>query len=167
MINRQINIPFTEYSSIDELTPADRALCLEAVNAMQTSHSPYSNFKVGVALQLQSGKVLRASNQENVAYPSGLCAERVALFNWSAGHAEDKILTMAVTAHTNEFELQKPVTSCGACLQVLAECEKRQNSPVRVLLYCINGAVWEIAGVQSFLPFLFFEERLTNNNYED
>ncbi|MCC8409668.1 cytidine deaminase [Mucilaginibacter sp. UR6-1] len=162
MTDRQINIAFKEYTSVDELPEADKALCLEAVKALDTSHSPYSHFKVGAALQLKSGAVLRASNQENVAYPSGLCAERVALFNWGANHADDAIVTMAVTAQTNDFDLLKPITSCGACLQVMAECEKKQNSPLRVLLYCINGPVWVVEGVQSFLPFLFFEDRLTH-----
>lgn len=162
MTDKQIHIVFKEYQAIDELNTADRQLCLEAVKAFKTSHSPYSNFKVGAALQLQSGKILHASNQENVAYPSGLCAERVALFHWSSNHAADPILTMAVTAHTDEFKLVKPITSCGACLQVMAECEKMQGEPIRVLLYCIDGPIWEVAGVQSFLPFLFFEDRLTH-----
>ncbi|RYY34688.1 MAG: cytidine deaminase [Sphingobacteriaceae bacterium] len=163
MTDRQIQIAFKEHQTLDELPDADRQLCLEAEKAFATSYSPYSNFKVGAALQLQSGKVLHASNQENVAYPSGLCAERVALFHWGSSHANDPILTMAVTAHTDEFKLVKPVTSCGACLQVMAECEKMQGSPIRVLLYCLNGIVWEVTGVQSFLPFLFFEDRLTHN----
>jgi cytidine deaminase len=68
---------------------------------------------------------------------------------------------MAVTAKTDEFELLKPVTSCGACLQVMAECEKRQNSPFKMLLYCIDGRVWVIDGVHSLMPFMFFEERLS------
>jgi len=120
MTEHEIKIKFTEYASIDELDAADKALCLEAAKALNTSHSPYSKFRVGVAMQLKSGKVLHASNQENAAYPSGLCAERVALFHWSANHAGDPIESMAVTAETDEFELDRPVTSCGACLQVLA-----------------------------------------------
>jgi cytidine deaminase len=162
MTDHQINISFKEYQSLTELNDADKSLCLEAVKALDTSHSPYSRFRVGAALLLQSGKILHASNQENVAYPSGLCAERVAFFQWSANHANDPIVTMAVTAQTNEFPLLKPVTSCGACLQVMAECEKMQNAPINVLLYCIDGPVWQVMGVQSFLPFLFFEEGLTH-----
>jgi cytidine deaminase len=113
-------------------------------------------------MRLKSGKILQASNQENVAYPSGLCAERVALFHWGANHADDPIEAMAVTAHTGEFQLTKPVTSCGACLQVLAEYEKKQGSAIKMLLYCQGGAVWSATGVESFLPFLFFEDRLNN-----
>jgi cytidine deaminase len=115
-------------------------------------------------MRLKSGKILHASNQEDAAYPSGLCAERVALFHWGANHADDPIETMAITAHTDEFQLTKPVTSCGACLQVLAEYEKKQGSAIKMLLYCQQGPVWAATGVETFLPFLFFEDRLTNKN---
>jgi cytidine deaminase len=160
MIKKKISIEFEVYPAVTELTPADTALCAEAVKAMQSSHSPYSKFRVGVALQLKSGKVIYGSNQENVAYPSGLCAERVALFHWGANHPGDLIETMAITAQTTEFSLSKPVTPCGSCLQVMAEYEKKQLQPFRVILYCLNGPVWIARGIQSFLPFLFFEERL-------
>lgn len=160
MKEHEIKINFKEYGSLAELDTADKELCEEAVKALDTSHSPYSKFRVGVAMRLQSGKILHASNQENAAYPSGLCAERVALFHWGANHADDPIQTMAVTAHTDEFELLKPVTSCGACLQVLAEYEKKQNRAIKMLLYCKGGPVWVATGIESFLPFLFFEDRL-------
>jgi cytidine deaminase len=160
MINHEIKIHFEEYASAEELNQADRQLCLEAIEALKTSHSPYSKFRVGVALRLQSGKILHASNQENVAYPSGLCAERVVLFYWGANHADDPIESMAVTAHTDEFPILKPVTSCGSCLQVLAEYEKKQGRPVRVILHCLQGVTWIATGIETFLPFLFFEDQL-------
>jgi len=164
MTEHEIKINFKEYASLEELEQSDQQLCDEAVKALKTSHSPYSKFRVGVAMRLKSGKILHASNQENAAYPSGLCAERVALFNWGANHADDHIKTMAVTAHTDEFQLIKPVTSCGACLQVLAEYEKKQGNAIKMLLYCQQGPVWVATGVETFLPFLFFEDRLTNKN---
>jgi cytidine deaminase len=160
MTNHEIKISFQEYTSIKELNTNDQNLCLEAVKAMRNSHSPYSKFRVGAALRLQSGKIIYGSNQENVAYPSGLCAERVALFHWGANHPDDPIESIAITAHSDEFELIKPVTPCGSCLQVMAEYEKKQNSPVKIILYCNDGPVWVTNGVESFLPFLFFEERL-------
>ncbi|MCR8558940.1 cytidine deaminase [Mucilaginibacter sp. BJC16-A38] len=160
MTDHEIKINFKEYNSLTELNQTDQALCHEAVKAMAGSHSPYSKFRVGAALRLQSGKIIYGSNQENVAYPSGLCAERVALFNWGANHSDDPIEAMAVTASTDEFELLQPVTSCGSCLQVLAEYEKKQNKPVEIILFCNNGPVWVMNGVESFLPFLFFENRL-------
>jgi len=163
MVNHEIKVAFEDYSSVGELSGDDQELCAAAVSAMENSHSPYSKFKVGAALRLQSGKIVIGSNQENVAFPSGLCAERVALFHWGATYPDDQIQTIAVTAHTDDFELLKPVTPCGSCLQVLAEYEKKQNSPIRVILYCINGPVWITSGIESFLPFLFFEDRLIPN----
>lgn len=160
MITKEIKIAFEEYLTIDDLSTADKDLCNEAVKALANSHSPYSKFRVGAALRLKSGKIIYGSNQENVAYPSGLCAERVALFHWGANHPDDPIMSMAVTAHTDQFKIMAPVTPCGSCLQVLAEYEKKQGSPIEVMLYCPDGAIWKTCGVQCFLPFLFFEERL-------
>jgi cytidine deaminase len=161
MTNHEIKINFEEYASIEELNKQDKELCLEAVKALANSHSPYSKFRVGVAMRLQSGKIIYASNQENVAYPSGLCAERVALFYWGANHPNDPVESMVITAHSDEFEINRPITSCGACLQVLAEYEKKQSSPIKMILYCQHGPVWIATGIESFLPFLFFEDRLT------
>lgn len=160
MIKKDIHIDFEVFENIDELNPVDKNLCLEALKALRNSYSPYSNFKVGVAVQLDSGKIIYGSNQENVAYPSGLCAERVALFNIGANFPDNRILSMAITASTNNFELLKPVTPCGSCLQVMAEYEQRQNTEMDILLYCIDSAVWKAKGVKSFLPFMFVEDRL-------
>lgn len=161
MTNHEIKITFKEYPTLNELDINDQSLCREAVKAMANSHSPYSKFRVGAALRLQSGKIILGSNQENVAYPSGLCAERVALFHWGANHPDDPIESIAITAHTHEFKILKPVTPCGACLQVLAEYEKKQNKPVKVILFCNDGPAWVTNGIESFLPFLFFEDRLS------
>jgi cytidine deaminase len=161
MTNHEIKIAFEEYHTLEEVNTADRALCQESVKAMENSHSPYSRFKVGAALRLQSGRIIYGSNQENVAYPSGLCAERTALFHWGANYPDDPIESIAVTAHTDSFIITTPVTPCGSCLQVMAEYEKKQKQQIRILLYCYNGPVWVTTGIESFLPFLFFEERLT------
>jgi len=162
MVHHEIKIAFEEYDSLQELNKTDQTLCLEAVKALKNSHSPYSKFRVGVAMGLQSGAIIHASNQENVAYPSGLCAERVALFHWGANHPDDPIETMAITAHSDEFAILKPITSCGACLQVLAEYEKKQKKQIRILLYCQQGPIWVVKGIENQLPFLFFEDRLVN-----
>ncbi|NCD71486.1 cytidine deaminase [Mucilaginibacter agri] len=163
MINHEIKIKFEEYITLTDLNEADRALCAEAVTALNGSHSPYSRFSVGAALRLQSGKIIYGSNQENVAYPSGLCAERVALFHWGANHANDPIESIAITAHTDEFKLSQPVTPCGSCLQVMAEYEKKQEQKMRILLFVEDGPIWAVEGSESFLPFLFFEERLAQS----
>jgi cytidine deaminase len=160
MTKQEIKINFKEYSTLKELDTASHQLCLEAIKAMENSHSPYSRFRVGAALRLKSGKIIYGSNQENVAYPSGLCAERVALFTWGANYPGDPIEAMAVTAHSDEFEILKPVACCGSCLQVLAEYEKKQGKPIEVILFCKNGPAWVMNGAESFLPFLFFESKL-------
>lgn len=162
MIKKEISIAFEDFASLSELNSVDQNLCKEAVKALENSHSPYSNFRVGVSIRLQSGKIIYGSNQENVAYPSGLCAERVALFAIGANYPDDKIVSIAITASTKEFELTHPTTPCGACLQVMAEYEKKQSDEFEVLLYCINGPIWKTRGVSSFLPFMFFEDRLGN-----
>ena len=160
MQKKNISISFEEYSSVDELSSTDRNLCLESVNAMASSHSPYSGFRVGVAIILASGKIVYGSNQENVAYPSGLCAERVALFAIGSSYPNDKIISMAISAQTDHFEIKEPVTSCGACLQVMAEYENKQSSLINVLFYCPNGSIIRTVGIKSLLPFAFTETRL-------
>lgn len=160
MIKKEISIAFEEFEGISKLDSKDQLLCIEAVKAMENSHSPYSKFRVGVAVELASGRIIYGSNQENVAYPSGLCAERVALFAIGANYPNDEIISMAVTAQTNDFKIEQPVTPCGSCLQVMAESEKKQNVVFDILLYCIDGPVWKVKGVNNFLPFLFFEDRL-------
>jgi cytidine deaminase len=160
MQKRNISISFDEYNSLDELNSQDQILCIEAKKAMSNSHSPYSGFRVGVAVQLESGRIVYGSNQENVAYPSGLCAERVALFLIGTTYPDDKILSMAITAQTAHFLIKEPVTSCGACLQVMAEYEKKQSHPINVLFYCLNGAIIRTTGIKTLLPFAFEETRL-------
>jgi cytidine deaminase len=160
MQKRTISISFDEYTSLEELNSQDQILCIEAKKAMSNSHSPYSGFRVGVAVQLESGRIVYGSNQENVAYPSGLCAERVALFMIGTTYPDDKILSMAITAQTDHFLIKEPVTSCGACLQVMAEYEKKQSHPINVMFYCLNGAIIRTSGIKSLLPFAFEETRL-------
>jgi len=155
-----LNISFEQYTGIDELIEKDRILCKQAEQALATSYSPYSKFRVGTAIRLASGEIILGSNQENLAYPSGLCAERVALFAIGAKHSDAVIESMAITAQTDHFEILKPVTSCGGCLQVMIEFERKQQSPIEVIFYCLNGEVLKVPSVKSLLPFAFVEDRL-------
>lgn len=156
------NISYETYDSLTALPENDKMLCNKAKEALATSYSPYSKFKVGTAIQLQDGEVVLGSNQENVAYPSGLCAERVALFTIGSKNPNAVITTMAITAFTENFDIKNPVTSCGACLQVMAEFEQKQKQPITVLFYCLNGKVIKVNGIKSLLPFVFVEDRLGN-----
>ncbi|MXV52876.1 cytidine deaminase [Pedobacter sp. HMF7647] len=160
MTEQEIKIKYRHYPSVDELPADEKLLCQEAEKALETSHSPYSKFRVGTAVKLKSGRIIYGSNQENVAYPSGLCAERVALFMAGSSYPGDDIVAMAITAHTDLFELKTPVTSCGACLQVMAEYEKKQGTPFSILFYSLGKDVIKAEGVKSLLPFMFYENGL-------
>lgn len=156
-----LNISFEKYTGIQELNEKDRILCENSEQALSSSYSPYSKFRVGTAIRLVTGETVLGSNQENLAYPSGLCAERVALFTIGATYPNAVIESMAITAQTDAFEISSPITSCGGCLQVMAEFERKQNSPIEVIFYCLNGEVMKIPSVKSLLPFAFVEDRLS------
>lgn len=160
MDERNFRISYQSFKGLEELNEKDKALCMKAEEALNTSYSPYSKFKVGTALLLKGGKVVLGSNQENVAYPSGLCAERVALFMIGSADPNAVVESMAITAKTDNFVIEKPVTSCGACLQVMAEVEQKQKQEIEVLFYCINGEILKVKGIKNLLPFVFVEERL-------
>jgi cytidine deaminase len=156
-----IAISYEYYKNFNELEEADQALCSKAQEALQSSYSPYSGFKVGTAIRLKDGQIILGSNQENIAYPSGLCAERVALFSIGSSYPDTEIESMAITAFTDRFEITKPVTSCGACLQVMAQFELKQQKPISVLFYCLDGEIIKVPNVKSLLPFGFIEDRLS------
>ncbi|RZK17076.1 MAG: cytidine deaminase [Pedobacter sp.] len=155
-----LNISFEQYNGIQELNEKDLSLCNSSEQALASSYSPYSKFRVGTAIRLASGEIILGSNQENLAYPSGLCAERVALFSIGSNYPNAVIESMAITAQTDAFEILKPVTSCGGCLQVMAEFERKQSTPIEVIFYCLNGEILKVPSVQSLLPFSFVEDRL-------
>jgi cytidine deaminase len=160
MEQKSFTIGYKTYSDVSELETKDKMLCEQAVQALETSYSPYSQFRVGTAILLNDGSIVKGSNQENVAYPSGLCAERVALFSIGATKPNAVIEKMVITAQTGNFKIMNPVTSCGACLQVMAEFEQKQHKEIEVLFYCIGGEVLKVTGIKNLLPFTFVEKRL-------
>jgi cytidine deaminase len=125
-----------------------------ATEATRKSHAPYSNYFVGCALELENNETLVGYNQENVAFPSGLCAERVALFRYGTEHSA-KIRRLAVTARSAHHLTQHPITSCGGCLQVMIEFEKRQGQPIEVLFAGEAGKVQIFHSVADLIPFSF------------
>jgi cytidine deaminase len=150
-----------EYALVSELAEVDQALLAEARQAMEHAYAPYSRFLVGCALQLENGVIVKGSNQENMAYPSGLCAERVAIFYAGANYPGVRIVNMAITAKAKDYELHAPIMSCGACLQSLSEYEVMQKSPIRTLLQAENGVIWLAEnGTKTFLPFQFYVAEL-------
>ncbi len=145
---------------VDVLTPEE--LTIEETQAMQlaqqaagTAYAPYSNFLVGAALLLADGSLFKGSNQENAAYPSGLCAERTALFAHGAHFPDKQIRMIAVTARRRSESNFIPAMPCGACRQVMAEYEHRQETPIAVLLQAPNGTFYRFKAVADLLPFQF------------
>ena len=139
----------------DELNEADRALMQTAMEATARSYSPYSHFSVGAAALLGNGTVVTGTNQENAAYPSGLCAERTTLFYANSQHPDQAVTTLAIAARNEHDEfLESPIPPCGACRQVMLETEKRFKQPMRVLLYGKKG-IYELKNVGELLPLSF------------
>jgi len=139
----------------EELSAADRQLVETAREATKRSYAPYSKFFVGAAAQLDNGEVISGSNQENAAFPSGLCAERTTLFYAKSRYPDAAVLTLAIVAKNERGEfLPEPIPPCGACLQVMSEVEARQDQPLRTLLYSTKG-VYEIRKVGDFMPMIF------------
>ena len=153
-MEKQIAIHYYEYDGIDQLADADRRLFDAAVAACDTAYAPYSGFHVGAAALLADGNIVTGSNQENAAYPSGLCAERTALFAASAAHPGVAVVSICVVARRADGKLAE-AAPCGACLQVMAEIRHRQGSPLATLIYLDGGRFRKFTDVDALLPFGF------------
>jgi cytidine deaminase len=150
-----ITTQFSVFDSVQEL-PADiQDLMQQAVAIRKNAYAPYSLFRVGVALVLDNGKIVLGSNQENAAYPSGLCAERVAIFQAGAIYPKAKILKMAITAASDNNKTTTPIPPCGSCRQSIAEYEIKQNSPIEIYFMGEIGAIYKSASLKNLLPFMF------------
>ena len=154
MTNKEIKIAYTEYASLDELSAHDRILAEAAIEAVATSYAPYSNFNVGAAVRFNDGEIVKGSNQENAAYPSGICAERTALFYASASRPGVPMNALAIAAAQNGELLKDPVTPCGACRQVMIQYQLKSGNPMEIMLIG-TGRIWKFANVESLLPFVF------------
>jgi len=130
----------------------------EAINAAKDvsykAYAPYSNFKVGAAVVLENGSVVTGNNQENIAFPSGLCAERTALFSANSIYPELPVEILALAAQSDGIFMKEPVTPCGACRQVLLESEKRFGKEIEIYLYGTEK-IYYIKGVETLLPLSF------------
>lgn len=151
---------FIEEYSQNELSEADRNLLNKAQQACSTAYAPYSQFHVGAALLLENGEVVLGSNQENAAYPSGLCAERTAVFAAGANYSHQKILCIAIAACKASNSAFLPISPCGACRQVLLEYENKQSHPIRLLMEGENGSIYVVSSAGSLLPLQFSKNSL-------
>jgi cytidine deaminase len=138
----------------EELNSQEKNLINNAKEATIKAYAPYSNFKVGTAALLENGEIVTGNNQENVAFPSGLCAERTALFYANSQYPDQAVKILAVAAYTKGDFLDKPISPCGACRQVILETEMRYNHPVRIILYG-KKEIYIIDGIKDLLPLSF------------
>lgn len=155
MENVTVTTFFTAYNAIAELPQDVQELMAKAVETRKNAYAPYSQFRVGAALMLDNGKMIVGSNQENAAYPSGLCAERVAVFQAGAVYPDAKILKMAISAASDNKVVADPIPPCGACRQSIAEYEFRQDAPIEIYFMGEEGKILKSDSLKNLLPLVF------------
>jgi cytidine deaminase len=154
MTSKEIKIAYMEYESLDQLNAEDKALAQAAIEATALSYAPYSGFNVGAAVMFEDGEMIKGSNQENAAYPSGICAERTALFYASSSRPDTAITALAIAAGQKGVLCGTPATPCGACRQVMAQYQLKSGRPMRVLLVG-SEKIWRFEKVDDLLPLIF------------
>jgi cytidine deaminase len=157
-----ITFSYKEFDNTSDLSKADQELVAAAIEAALNAYAPYSKFRVGAAIRLESGKIVNGANVENAAFPSGICAERSALSNTVSNHKNDKPVALAVAAMNEQGLTNEPVTPCGNCRQVIAEEESRTGKQIRIILIG-KTKVYVIESVSSLLPLQFNNRNLKVN----
>lgn len=153
-MKKKITIEYQEFTSKDQLSKQDAQLLKEAVSACSLSYSPFSNFRVGAALRLANGEIVKAANQENEAFPSGLCAERIALFHALSNFPGVAIESIAIAAKRGRRLTETPTRPCGACIQVMLDAQKRGGVPIKVILGSAKN-IEVIGSINDLIPFSF------------
>ena len=151
----QLSTSITVFESIDELPSEVQTLMAKAIEIRKTAYAPYSNFQVGTAFLLGNGETVTGNNQENAAYPSGMCAERVAVWNASSQFPDVKILKIAITASSENNPVTEPVAPCGACRQTLSEYELKQEDPIEIYFMGQKGNIIKTDSLHDLLPLAF------------
>ena len=159
MKTTEIRILVQEFENIGELPVNDQSLLQEARRITSLAYAPYSRFHVGAAVLLENGMMVTGNNQENSAYPSGLCAERVALFYANANYPDSEVKAIAISASKNGVLVNESVKPCGSCRQALAEAEVRFKNPIRIILDG-QDSIMVLNGVESLLPLSFSKNAL-------
>jgi|SRR5690606_4064412 len=155
MEKQKIEIQLEVFETVSELPKNIQKLMDKAQQARENAYAPYSLFKVGAAVLMASGEITLGNNQENAAYPSGLCAERVAIFHTGALFPNEKISAMAITARSLNQTLAQPIGPCGACRQSMAEYEQKQKSPIAIYFMGETGKIIKVDSVMDLLPLGF------------
>lgn len=151
---------FNIYDNITELPNEIQNLFEQAITIQKNAYVPYSNFRVGVALLLENSEIILGSNQENAAYPSGLCAERVALYQAASNYPNTKILAIVITASSEKTGNPSPITPCGSCRQSIAEYEIKQESPIAIYFQGETDKIYKSASLKNLLPLIFNKKLL-------
>ncbi len=155
MKNITVTTLLSVFENAQELPLEIQDLMEQAIAIRKKAYAPYSRFRVGAALLLDNGKIVLGSNQENAAYPSGLCAERVAIFQAGAIYPEAKIHKMAITAASDTNQTKSPIPPCGACRQSISEYEFKQDYPIEIYFMGEIGAIYKSDSLKNLLPFTF------------
>ncbi|HVZ97352.1 MAG TPA: cytidine deaminase [Chitinophagaceae bacterium] len=155
MNQQEIKFNITSYDSIQELKQEDAELLKEARNSTKNAYAPYSNFRVGAFARLVNGKNVSGTNQENAAFPAGICAERTLLSAAASLFPNIGIDTMAISYHNLNGDSDRPVSPCGICRQSLFEFQQRTGHPIRIILSGMTGPVYIISNAQDLLPLVF------------
>lgn len=154
-MKKQLTIDYEWLNHWKELPASEITLIEKAYEAAKDAYAPYSNFSVGAAVLLADGTIVKGNNQENIAYPSGLCAERVALFYTGANYPNTTVKTIVVVARGDLIALDECVSPCGSCRQVIAESESRQDEAIRIILVAQDGTTWIFSSIKDILVFPF------------
>ena len=163
MEKQKLEIKYTVFANKNELLDNDKSLIDKAKEISEIAYCPYSEFRVGAAVLLDNGEIFTANNQENAAYPQGLCAERIALFYAMAQCPNQKIKSIAIYGNPKHFELTHFISPCGGCRQVMQEYEQRGGEKIRILLSGNAGEVLLVDGIENLLPFQFSNKSLFEN----
>ncbi len=155
MEKKRIAFDLLIFQSDDELSQNEQKLLSAAVRARESAYAPYSRFRVGAAVLLENGETVIGSNQENASYPSGLCAERVAVFQAGARFPGVAIVSIAITAASEDHQVDVPAAPCGNCRQSIIEYEQKQESPISILFKGEKGPIYKCSSLADILPLAF------------
>lgn len=155
MKKEEYRFSFEVYNSIAELEPKDAQLVKEARNITASAYAPYSHFNVGAVAQLSNGQTVIGTNQENAAYPVGICAERVLLSTAATMFPGVAIDTLVISYDNENGKSNRPISPCGVCRQTLVEYEERVKQPIRIILSGLKGKIYIIKKASQLLPLSF------------
>jgi cytidine deaminase len=156
----QIETKLSVFESFEELSQSEKEFMNQAIEIRKKAYAPYSKFLVGAAIVLDNGVVLQGSNQENAAYPSGLCAERVVIFYAGANYPNNKIEKLFISATPSDRDSENPIPPCGSCRQSIAEYEIKQDLPIEIYFMGAKGAIYKSDSLKNLLPFMFDKSNL-------